>query len=50
MGKVEQLPPPEELTEQQREYWEQQLTYAETAYKYALRMLGRLGVEGEEGS
>ena len=32
----------QELTPEQREYWEDQLLAAERAVEYALRMLGRL--------
>lgn len=37
--------PQKELTPEQREHWEQALENAERAREYALRMLGRLGVE-----
>lgn len=39
------LPTPRELTDEQMEYWEDKLEVAERAMEYALRMLGRLGVE-----
>jgi hypothetical protein len=39
------LPTPTELTPEQREHWEDQLEIAERKLEYAMRMLGRLGVE-----
>lgn len=44
------LPPPRELTVQQRDHWENQLEAAERAVEVAQRMLGLLAVEkGLEG-
>lgn len=34
-----------ELTQDQKEYWEQQLEIAERQREYCLRMLGKLGLE-----
>jgi len=42
---VRYLPVPQELSPLQREHWEQALENAERQREYALRMLGRLGVE-----
>lgn len=39
------LPVPRELSQSQREHWEHQLEIAERAREFALRMLGRTGVE-----
>lgn len=39
------LPPPRELTPQQREHWENQLEAAERAVEVAKRMLGQLAIE-----
>lgn len=39
------LPTPTELTPEQREHWQEQLEIAERKMEYAMRMLGRLGVE-----
>lgn len=50
MAEILHLPTPKELTDEQMEYWEDQLEIAERAREYALRMLGRLGIErGLEG-
>lgn len=44
------LPPPKELTPEQRAHWEDTLEVAERLRENALRMLGRLGTEkGLEG-
>jgi hypothetical protein len=45
---VVEFPAPKELSEVQRHHWEDQLVNAERAYKYALRMLGRLSIENEQ--
>lgn len=46
MGELADMPVPKKpLTEEQIEYWEDKLEVAERAREYALRMLGRLGVE-----
>lgn len=45
MGELVYLPPPKELSPEQREHWENQLEAAERAVETALRMLGRLGIE-----
>ncbi len=50
MGEVIDMPVPKELSPEQRVHWENQLEAAERAVEYALRMLGRLGIEkGLEG-
>jgi len=50
MGEIIYLPPPKELTPEQREHWENQLEAAERAVEVAKRMLGMLAVEkGLEG-
>lgn len=49
-GEVIYLPPPKELSPEQREHWERQLEAAERAVEVAKRMLGVLAVEkGLEG-
>lgn len=45
MTEIIYLPPPKELTPEQRDHWEQVLEDAERQRENALRMLGRLGVE-----
>lgn len=45
MAEIIYLPPPKELTPEQREHWEQVLENAERLRENALRMLGRIGVE-----
>lgn len=45
MKEISYLPPPKELTPEQREHWEQVLEAAERQRENALRMLGRLGIE-----
>jgi len=45
LDNVRYLPVPKELTPEQRAHWEHQLEVSERAREYALRMLGRLGVE-----
>lgn len=42
---VRYLPTPEKLSPEQTEHWERALEKAERAREYALRMLGRIGVE-----
>lgn len=50
MAEILHLPTPKELTPEQRQHWEDQLEVAERAREYAMRMLGRLGIErGLEG-
>ena len=39
------MPVPKALTAEQQSYWEEKLEIAERAREYALRMLGRLGIE-----
>lgn len=50
MGEVVQMPPPHELSDSQRIYWESRLVDAERAVEYALRMLGRLATQPPEAS
>lgn len=45
MGELLFLPPPKELSPQQREHWEQTLETAERLRENALRVLGRLPLE-----
>ena len=45
MENVHELEPSTNLTEEQREYWEQQLRFAELKVQYALRMLGTTAMD-----
>lgn len=42
---VHYLPPPNELTPEQEQYWYEQLEIAERKVEYARRMLGLLAME-----
>lgn len=49
-GEIIYMPPPKELTPEQRDYWTNQLEIAERAVETAKRMLGQLATErGLEG-
>lgn len=45
MGEVIYMPPPKELTPEQREHWERHLENSERAVALAKRMLGLIPIE-----